>query len=81
MLSFPGFLVQVQSFFKSKFIVNLMVRLSSAAGAPSWLRKMANGSNMNSSQATLGDTVLNQDLICGLQPHAFDSMAEPHKLF
>ena len=45
MLSFPGFLVQVQSF-KSKFIVNLMVRLSSAAGAPRWLRKMANRSNM-----------------------------------
>ena len=31
----------------------------------------------DTSKATLDNTALNQYLICGLQPHAFDSMAEP----
>ena len=59
MLSFPGFLVQVQSFFKSnpifaaallwssKFIFAVILLLSRAACAPSWLRNMAKRSNMS----------------------------------
>ena len=85
MLSFPGFLVQVQSLFKSKpilvvalfrsseFMFVVILRFSRAASATSWLRKMPNRKNM-----ALCKETLNQGLNCGLQRHAFASNAEPY---
>ena len=88
MLSFPGFLVQVQSF-KSKFILAMGVRgcskfmfsvilvLCRAACAPSWLRKMPKKSNMTF-RKKLRQYCLEPRPDLRTPTSRFDSRAEPY---